>query len=70
MTFKGIELDGLHWVNLAVNRCERRAVLNTVMKSQGFHNLQGISGVDEKPLNSQKRLFSVELVDWLLKNYL
>jgi hypothetical protein len=47
---KDIELGDLDWVNLAVNRREQRTVLNTVMNSQWFHKMQGISGVDEKPL--------------------
>jgi hypothetical protein len=53
MNHKDIELGCFNWVNPAVNRHERRAVLNIVMKSQGFHKMQGISGVYEKPLNSQ-----------------
>jgi len=50
VNLKDVELGGLDWVNLAVNRRERRTILSKVMNSEWFYKMQGISGVDEKPL--------------------
>jgi hypothetical protein len=58
MDLREIGWDGMDWIDLAQDRDQRRALVNTVMNS-GFHKMLGSSRAAAQLAASQKGLSSM-----------